>query len=140
MSSVIGPFAANNQPGLQPHFVEAVCLDLSEFEQMLLDLSRALNCSSQLGAFAQKEDKNMSDLDSIQFIELERLHLIHAGADAKTVRHPAKNSKVTMDICAKVKYNDPEALSETPALSKGSGNSPFPEPFLALASHPAAAP
>ena len=74
MSSVIGPFAANNQPGLQPHFVEAVCPDLSEFEQMLLGLSRALNCSSQLGAFAQKEDKNMSDLDSIQFIELERLH------------------------------------------------------------------
>ena len=41
------------------------------------------------------------------------LNLIHAGVDPKTVQHLAghKNSKVTMDIYAKVKYNKPEELS-----------------------------
>ena len=40
-------------------------------------------------------------------------NLIHAGVDPKTVQHLAghKNSKVTMDIYAKVKYNKPEELS-----------------------------
>ena len=40
-------------------------------------------------------------------------NLIHAGVDPKTVQHLAghKNSKVTMDIYAKVKYNKPEQLS-----------------------------
>ena len=40
-------------------------------------------------------------------------NLIHAGVDPKTVQHLVghKNSKVTMDIYAKVKYNKPEQLS-----------------------------
>ena len=40
-------------------------------------------------------------------------NLIHVGVDPKTVQHLAghKNSKVTMDIYAKVKYNKPEELS-----------------------------
>ncbi len=40
-------------------------------------------------------------------------NLIHAGVDPKTVQYLAghKNSKVTMDIYAKVKYNKPEQLS-----------------------------
>ena len=40
-------------------------------------------------------------------------NLIHSGVDPKTVQHLAghKNSKVTMDIYAKVKYNKPEQLS-----------------------------
>ncbi|MBR3382041.1 MAG: site-specific integrase [Clostridia bacterium] len=40
-------------------------------------------------------------------------NLIHAGVDPKTVQYLAghKNSKVTMDIYAKVKYNKPEELS-----------------------------
>ena len=39
-------------------------------------------------------------------------NLIHAGVDPKTVQYLAghKNSKVTMDIYAKVKYNKPEQL------------------------------
>ena len=40
-------------------------------------------------------------------------NLIHAGVDPKTVQYLAghENSKVTMDIYAKVKYNKPEQLS-----------------------------
>ncbi len=40
-------------------------------------------------------------------------NLIYAGVDPKTVQHLAghKNSKVTMDIYAKAKYNKPEELS-----------------------------
>lgn len=40
-------------------------------------------------------------------------NLIYAGVDPKTVQYLAghENSKVTMDIYAKVKYNNPEALS-----------------------------
>ena len=40
-------------------------------------------------------------------------NLIHAGVDPKTVQYLAghKNSKVTMDIYAKVKYNKPSELS-----------------------------
>ena len=40
-------------------------------------------------------------------------NLIHAGVDPKTVQYLAghENSKVTMDIYAKVKYNKPEELS-----------------------------
>ncbi len=40
-------------------------------------------------------------------------NLIHAGVDPKTVQYLAghKNSKITMDIYAKVKYNKPEQLS-----------------------------
>ena len=39
-------------------------------------------------------------------------HLIHAGVDPKTVQYLAghENSKITMDIYAKVKYNKPEQL------------------------------
>lgn len=39
-------------------------------------------------------------------------NLIHAGVDPKTVQYLAghENSKVTMDIYAKVKYNKPEQL------------------------------
>ena len=41
-------------------------------------------------------------------------NLIHAGVDPKTVQYLAghENSKTTMDIYAKVKYNRPEELSE----------------------------
>lgn len=41
-------------------------------------------------------------------------NLIHAGVDPKTVQYLAghENSKTTMDIYAKVKYNRPEQLSE----------------------------
>ena len=49
-------------------------------------------------------------------------NLIHAGVDPKTVQYLAghENSKVTMDIYAKVKYNNPEELSSVvnSALSK----------------------
>ncbi|MBQ9064043.1 MAG: tyrosine-type recombinase/integrase [Blautia sp.] len=40
-------------------------------------------------------------------------NLIHAGVNPKTVQHLAghKNSKFTMNIYAKVKYNKPEQLS-----------------------------
>ena len=40
-------------------------------------------------------------------------NLIHAGVDPKTVQYLAghENSKVTMDIYAKAKYNRPEDLS-----------------------------
>jgi integrase len=40
-------------------------------------------------------------------------NLIYAGVDPKTVQYLAghENSKITMDIYAKVKYNNPEALS-----------------------------
>lgn len=39
-------------------------------------------------------------------------NLIHAGVDPKTVQYLAghENSKITMDIYAKVKYNKPEEL------------------------------
>ena len=39
-------------------------------------------------------------------------NLIYASVDPKTVQYLAghENSKVTMDICAKVKYNRPEQL------------------------------
>ena len=41
-------------------------------------------------------------------------NLIHAGVDPKTVQYLAghENSKVTMDIYAKAKYNRPAELSE----------------------------
>ena len=41
-------------------------------------------------------------------------NLIYAGVDPKTVQYLAgnENSKVTMDIYAKAKYNKPEELSE----------------------------
>lgn len=40
-------------------------------------------------------------------------NLIYAGVDPKTVQYLAghENSKITLDIYAKVKYNNPEALS-----------------------------
>ena len=40
-------------------------------------------------------------------------NLIYAGVDPKTVQYLAghENSKITMDIYAKVKYNSPDALS-----------------------------
>lgn len=40
-------------------------------------------------------------------------NLIHVGVDPKTVQYLAghENSKVTMDIYAKVKYNKPQELS-----------------------------
>ena len=40
-------------------------------------------------------------------------NLIYAGVDPKTVQYLAghENSKVTMDIYAKAKYNKPEELS-----------------------------
>ena len=40
-------------------------------------------------------------------------NLIYAGVDPKTVQYLAghENSKITMDIYAKVKYNDPDSLS-----------------------------
>ena len=41
-------------------------------------------------------------------------NLIHAGVDPKTVQYLAghKNSKITMDVYAKVKYNRPEELAD----------------------------
>ena len=54
-------------------------------------------------------------------------NLIYAGVDPKTVQYLAghENSKVTMDIYAKVKYNNPDALSSVVnnALSSVYGNS-----------------
>ena len=46
-----------------------------------------------------------------QFLE-QITNLIHAGVDPKTVQYLAghENSKTTMDIYAKVKYNRPEQL------------------------------
>ena len=40
-------------------------------------------------------------------------NLIYAGLDPKTVQYLAghENSRITMDIYAKVKYNNPETLS-----------------------------
>ena len=57
-------------------------------------------------------------------------NLIHAGVDPKTVQYLAghENSKVTMDIYAKVKYNKPEQLSSVvnqalklPSSDRGEG-------------------
>ena len=57
-------------------------------------------------------------------------NLIHAGVDPKTVQYLAghENSKVTMDIYAKVKYNKPEQLSSVvnqalklPSSNRGEG-------------------
>ena len=57
-------------------------------------------------------------------------NLIHAGVDPKTVQYLAghENSKVTMDIYAKVKYNKPEQLSSVvnqalklPSSDRGKG-------------------
>ena len=57
-------------------------------------------------------------------------NLIHAGVDPKTVQYLAghENSKVTMDIYAKVKYNKPEQLSaivnkalKLPSSGRGDG-------------------
>ena len=57
-------------------------------------------------------------------------NLIHAGVDPKTVQYLAghENSKVTMDIYAKVKYNKPEQLSSVvngalklPSSDRGDG-------------------
>lgn len=41
-------------------------------------------------------------------------NLLYAGVDPKTVQYLAghENSKTTMDIYAKIKYNKPEELSE----------------------------
>ena len=41
-----------------------------------------------------------------------RTHLLYAGVDPKTVQYLAghENSKTTMDIYAKLKYNKPEEL------------------------------
>lgn len=54
-------------------------------------------------------------------------NLIYAGVDPKTVQYLAghENSKVTMDIYAKVKYNNPDVLSAVVnnALSSVYGNS-----------------
>ena len=40
-------------------------------------------------------------------------NLLHAGVDPKTVQYLAghQNSKITMDIYAKVKYNKPDELA-----------------------------
>ena len=42
-------------------------------------------------------------------------NIIYAGVDPKTAQYLAghKNSKVTMDIYAKIKYNKPEAIADT---------------------------
>ena len=52
-------------------------------------------------------------------------NLIAAGVDPKTVQYLAghENSKVTMDIYAKAKYNKPEKLSGVinEAIGQGSG-------------------
>ena len=43
---------------------------------------------------------------------LSLIHIFYAGVDPKTVQYLAghENSKTTMDIYAKVKYNKPEEL------------------------------
>ena len=71
----------------------------------------------ELGAMARNNGKVQYVLDfevtPHQLRHTYITNLIHAGVDPKTVRHLAghKNSKVTMDIYAKVKYNKPEQLS-----------------------------
>lgn len=51
-------------------------------------------------------------------------NLIYAGVDPKTVQYLAghENSKITMDIYAKVKYNNPEALSTIVNRAFGNGS------------------
>ena len=48
------------------------------------------------------------------FEEIYITNLIYSGVDPKTVQYLAghENSKVTMDIYAKVKYNQPKELSK----------------------------
>ena len=50
--------------------------------------------------------------DPIQSVQRLDTNLIHASVDPKTVQYLAghENSKITMDIYAKVKYNKPDEL------------------------------
>ena len=51
--------------------------------------------------------------DPIQSVQRLDTNLIHASVDPKTVQYLAghENSKITMDIYAKVKYNKPDELA-----------------------------
>ena len=72
----------------------------------------------QLGEMAKNNGKVQYVLDfevtPHQLRHTYITNLIHAGVDPKTVQYLAghENSKVTMDIYAKAKYNRPAELSE----------------------------
>lgn len=58
--------------------------------------------------------ENINPVNRTVFKSLNSAHLLYAGVDPKTVQYLAghENSKTTMDIYARVKYNKPEELFE----------------------------
>ena len=58
--------------------------------------------------------ENINPVNRTVFKPLNSAQLLYAGVDPKTVQYLAghENSKTTMDIYARVKYNKPEELFE----------------------------
>ena len=58
--------------------------------------------------------ENINPVNRTVFKPLNSAHLLYADVDPKTVQYLAghENSKTTMDIYARVKYNKPEELFE----------------------------
>lgn len=58
--------------------------------------------------------ENINPVNRTVFKPLNSAYLFYAGVDPKTVQYLAghENSKTTMDIYARVKYNKPEELFE----------------------------
>lgn len=58
--------------------------------------------------------ENINPVNRTVFKPLNSAHLLYTGVDPKTVQYLAghENSKTTMDIYARVKYNKPEELFE----------------------------
>lgn len=58
--------------------------------------------------------ENINPVNRTVFKPLNSAHLLYVGVDPKTVQYLAghENSKTTMDIYARVKYNKPEELFE----------------------------
>lgn len=58
--------------------------------------------------------ENINPVNRTVFKPLNSAHLLYASVDPKTVQYLAghENSKTTMDIYARVKYNKPEELFE----------------------------
>ena len=85
--------------------------DLSKEEQDIV----ALTIESEQATPSLSQAQRMRKLSRAGALEDDTVltNLIFAGVDPKTVQYLAghENSKITMDIYAKVKYNDPDSLS-----------------------------
>lgn len=84
---------------------------LSKEEQDIV----ALTIESEQATPSLSQAQRMRKLSRAGALEDDTVltNLIFAGVDPKTVQYLAghENSKITMDIYAKVKYNDPDSLS-----------------------------